>query len=124
RAIAFNRPGSAAQQQAKLIFGSGNLVQYRRDGRCRLSERRFRPRGFQCGRSAAFEAPAEDSQAFGKGVRGAAGNFQLLIQLQQSEVISRDLAQEAQPNATTRFLGGKKSGAGGFVETPDATPEV
>src|SRR5207244_6900075 len=124
RATALNRHGSAAQQQAKLIFGGGDLVQNRRDGRGRVSERSFCARCFQCGCSAAFEALGEDSQALGKRVGGAACDSQLLIQLQQSEVIRRDLAQEAQPNATRCFLRGEKSGASSFVEAPDAAPKV
>ena len=56
--------------------------------------------------------------------RRTSGNLQLEIELQQFKIGQRDVADEAQHHAPASFLGRRELCPGGFVQTPDAAPEV
>src|SRR6185312_12457414 len=73
---------------------------------------------------AAPQALVEEPQALAEGVRGVAGDRELLVELQQLEVIRGRLGHQAQPHPALRLRGREVLVAGRLVEAPDPAPEV
>ena len=117
-------PGLRAEQHIDLVFLEGDLPFHLGHLGGGGRQRSLGPRGIESGGNAALESLVEDPQGFLECNRRTLGNLQLKIQLQQFKIGQRDVADETEHHPPTSFFGRQKLRPGGFVQTPDAAPEV
>ena len=66
----------------------------------------------------------EQFEAVAKGIRGALGDSELPVQLEQLEIALGNLCKDGGRHIVARLLGGTVLCARGFGEAPNAAPQV
>ena len=113
-----------SEQDAHLIFLHVDLLFEFGNGGGGGVHQRFGGGGFQIGRDAAAQPLVEDFQAFAEGIGAFPRDGELLVQREQLKIILGDLGDERDGDVAPGFLARQILRAGGFVQPPDAAPQI
>ena len=124
RRAAWNRRGRLAEKDADLVLLRDDLLLELGDVRLRPAQRPLGPSGLEVGGQPEPQAILEQVVGALERLGAVARDLELHVQREQLEVRLSQVADQRQPHAAPRLLGGQQVRARGLAGSADAPPDV